>query len=907
MSDDGKPRKQEKSQRSSCYLIPSTAQGDYISGRNCIEEGIKASLYRPRCLRVGAVKYVLYHTSTPLRKRFLSYLYLPKKKPALCFTLSRRYFTQAPWTLSDSSPSQRKDETGFQSSALGAHTSSETSSSPRFRERDMRSRRSQWGFSSQPDSQPSLPNSKLPLDSPFTSLLRDPDRIPSSQPASRFSSPLTDQTSGPESYVSPFIKQFRDPRFASRTTLVDSLISQRRDEDGGQNSTFGHPSFEGSSSSPFRDCDLFSRRRQRGFNSQLDSQPSLVSLLSSSFGNLDDTVLRSQRGDEMKPEASVGDQNRILRSQTARFSPPLRDQRTNTASEPQNPTSRSNMGCSIELRGFGPDSQTSSFSSSVTGDPDDILLRHQCGDKIQHEASTFLSRRRDQYRFLSSWPTNILSSRTDQRTNVTSGAESHTSPFSRHYCSPDNQTTPTTPFLSRSRGRDEIESSQLVGSATTTERDRSQDPLRSPSMEPATSKRGGLDDVRPIRTPLPRGNRAGLSSSRPANPSPSLCIERKGHAERYEHCVQQPAGVSHPPGSRWTGELESHHGPLPLEINNELVDALLAARPSDSGAAVWTKEIHPYVTTAMTKTPLTKTPLTESVDRFISTLTDELRAYMMRLNPFAGAFFGSSGTHPSVARALEAVRALIERKRIHSSKPSLSEVKEQIEHFGLYAILSHRWDEGHELSFADVENFWKTTVQAKKGFKKLTGFSNAVSSHYGGRYLWMDTVCISEKKRKKSIPLMFGKRVLLQNSMLATNFQAYKGVRRYDAYVPTESLPDPSISFDEDGVMRIMVSLFPWKDLPYCPSQRTSTSEAPQGPDLVFASLHFLWEESYYGVLLRRVTATKPHATVRDPTNISQEPKGHDKVVYERVSLKVFPTSDIPFHPFVQPEWVYIR
>ncbi|KAF4567104.1 hypothetical protein EYR36_010720 [Pleurotus pulmonarius] len=153
-----------------------------------------------------------------------------------------------------------------------------------------------------------------------------------------------------------------------------------------------------------------------------------------------------------------------------------------------------------------------------------------------------------------------------------------------------------------------------------------------------------------------------------------------------------------------------------------------------------------------------ETPVIDATDHFISTLTEELLAYHARANLFYISYIFPGGVVPrdgSVATVLEAVRELIERKRAHPPMPSKQDVKDQIEILGQYAILSHRWED-EELSFTDVENFSDPLVQSKKGFQKLTAFSKTVEEHYGCRYLWMDTVCISEVARNRSIPLMFG-------------------------------------------------------------------------------------------------------------------------------------------------------
>ncbi|KAF9490006.1 hypothetical protein BDN71DRAFT_1400662 [Pleurotus eryngii] len=104
---------------------------------------------------------------------------------------------------------------------------------------------------------------------------------------------------------------------------------------------------------------------------------------------------------------------------------------------------------------------------------------------------------------------------------------------------------------------------------------------------------------------------------------------------------------------------------------------------------------------------------------------------------------------------LQAVRELVDVKRTQRSPtPTTQDIQEQIRLFGQYAILSHRWD-GEELSFLDVANLSDPRVQAKKGFRKLAGFKNIVKTHFGCRYLWVDSMCVDETKRNASIPLMF--------------------------------------------------------------------------------------------------------------------------------------------------------
>ncbi|KAF4567087.1 hypothetical protein EYR36_010703 [Pleurotus pulmonarius] len=144
---------------------------------------------------------------------------------------------------------------------------------------------------------------------------------------------------------------------------------------------------------------------------------------------------------------------------------------------------------------------------------------------------------------------------------------------------------------------------------------------------------------------------------------------------------------------------------------------------------------------------MTKSPVIDGVDNFISALTDELKLYC--------GYYYTGMPEPSLDDILEEVRQLIEWKRTQSSIPSRQEVHLLIQLFGQYAILSHRWEE-EELSFADAANLPDSTVEAKKGFGKLTAFAKAVKTYYGCRYLWMDTVCIDDADRDRSIARMFG-------------------------------------------------------------------------------------------------------------------------------------------------------
>lgn len=149
------------------------------------------------------------------------------------------------------------------------------------------------------------------------------------------------------------------------------------------------------------------------------------------------------------------------------------------------------------------------------------------------------------------------------------------------------------------------------------------------------------------------------------------------------------------------------------------------------------------------------------------------------------------------------------------------------------------------------------------------------------------------------------------NSMLPADFDAYScfpGIdRQIKAYAHIELLPDRTISFGEDNVMRIMVSLFPWSTIPH------DSWEPPlkqlHEPDLIFASLHFRSLGRYYGVLLRPLPSTRLHAATEHQDNSSEEEVfgGDKRVIYERVSLEVVWSFDLPCHDSQEPEWVYIR
>ncbi|KAF4573099.1 hypothetical protein EYR36_007609 [Pleurotus pulmonarius] len=215
---------------------------------------------------------------------------------------------------------------------------------------------------------------------------------------------------------------------------------------------------------------------------------------------------------------------------------------------------------------------------------------------------------------------------------------------------------------------------------------------------------------------------------------------------------------------------------------------------------------------------------------FLSTLADEVKAYR-----------SSIWRHAPLNLIVQAVTELTKHTPTQSSITT-HRVHEQVELFGQYAILSHRWGV-EELSFDDVANLSDTRVQGKKGFKKLEGFSWAVKSLYGCRYLWMDTACIDEADRNASIPLMF--------SWYRHAFPVWKPSGTWkDAYHEGPAF-DPKISFDSSGVMGIMLSLYPPPGT--SPSDAQNVMFALMGEMSELTTKHHRGRVYYVGVLLRRV------------------------------------------------------
>ncbi len=207
---------------------------------------------------------------------------------------------------------------------------------------------------------------------------------------------------------------------------------------------------------------------------------------------------------------------------------------------------------------------------------------------------------------------------------------------------------------------------------------------------------------------------------------------------------------------------------IPLSCN-DVLDILLESEKQSSqdlDDSEWKKQasrdaleeskayLRPYLYAAMIKNPLANghTP-------FISAVIDALRIFNLALFPPARSQRGHHGRQRFRRYSVKhrVLRDLITQKRAKTAPPAIQDVQEQITLFGQYAILSHRWcQDGQELSFADVlAGLSDPIVQAKEGYKKLMGFSTAVTSLYGCRYVWMDSVCICEDDRNASIPRMF--------------------------------------------------------------------------------------------------------------------------------------------------------
>lgn len=165
--------------------------------------------------------------------------------------------------------------------------------------------------------------------------------------------------------------------------------------------------------------------------------------------------------------------------------------------------------------------------------------------------------------------------------------------------------------------------------------------------------------------------------------------------------------------------------------------------------------LRPYLYAAMIKHPLA-----EGQTPFISAVIDALRIFNLAQFPPARRQRGRHGRSRFRRYSIKhlVLHELITRKRAQTALPAIQDVQEQIALFGQYAILSHRWcQDGQELSFADVlVGLSDPIVQSKEGYRKLMGFSTAVTSLYGCRYVWMDSVCICEDDRNASIPRMFG-------------------------------------------------------------------------------------------------------------------------------------------------------
>ncbi|KAL4261349.1 hypothetical protein AB1N83_005612 [Pleurotus pulmonarius] len=178
---------------------------------------------------------------------------------------------------------------------------------------------------------------------------------------------------------------------------------------------------------------------------------------------------------------------------------------------------------------------------------------------------------------------------------------------------------------------------------------------------------------------------------------------------------------------------------------------------------------HPYIhTDDLTLALETVTPYIQAAtlkswwaydeDQFASSLVDELRRFECD-NP---SISRQHVDHHTIPRPQLRIWRIIQGIRKHKTSctnhsVSIQQVREQIVLFGQYAILSHRWQQptSQELTFDDVFNLSDPSVQAKEGYKKFLAFQENVKADYGCRYIWVDSVCISEPDRVASIPLMF--------------------------------------------------------------------------------------------------------------------------------------------------------
>lgn len=106
-----------------------------------------------------------------------------------------------------------------------------------------------------------------------------------------------------------------------------------------------------------------------------------------------------------------------------------------------------------------------------------------------------------------------------------------------------------------------------------------------------------------------------------------------------------------------------------------------------------------------------------------------------------------------------------------------------------YAILSHTWDEGQEVTFQDMANL--NAQRRKKGFKKIKRTCRIARSR-GLKYAWIDTCCINKENNTElaeAINSMFAWYVLSDSFPCATHEPQRLILRVAGTKSPLSALP----------------------------------------------------------------------------------------------------------------------